>query len=199
MPSGRASPSHRGSGKILTREARLGGSLALPLSSIVCDTDHAFHLPENSFSFSELGVKLSTHPRLVIPRAIFDAMLVHARETLPQECCGFLAGEIVDGVARVSLHLPLTNELASPTEYAVPVRELVETAKRLRAANLRELAVYHSHPTSEPIPSRRDIDRNGYGDSVIHVIVGLAVEPPEVRAWWLTEAGAIPARWEVAD
>ena len=27
------------------------------------------------------------------------------------------------------------------------------------------LAVYHSHPTSEPVPSRRDVDENTYGES----------------------------------
>jgi proteasome lid subunit RPN8/RPN11 len=93
--------------------------------------------------------------------------------------------------------LPLTNELASPTEYAVPVTELLWAAKEMRAAGVIELAVYHSHPSSAPVPSRRDIERNGYGDAVVHVIIGLGGEAPDVRAWWLTGAGVLPAEWAV--
>lgn len=131
--------------------------------------------------------------RLVVAPDLFAAMVAHARAALPAEACGFLAGVLADGVGRVTVHIPLTNELASPTEYAVPVADLLRAAKEMRAAGVRELAVYHSHPTSEPVPSRRDIDRNGYGDAVAHVIIGLAGEEPDVRAWWLTDDGPRPA------
>ncbi len=135
--------------------------------------------------------------RLEVPSALFEAMLAHARSVSPNECCGFLAGHIEAGVGRVTHHIPLTNELASPTEYAVPVKELLQAAKEMRSAGTVELAVYHSHPTSAPIPSPRDIERNGYGDAVVHVIIGLAGDAPDVRAWWLTGAGVRPAEWVV--
>ena len=124
-------------------------------------------------------------------------MLAHAWGTAPNECCGFLAGTIEERIGRVTHHVPLTNELASPTEYAVPVKELLQAAKEMRSAGTVELAVYHSHPTSAPIPSRRDIERNGYGDTVVHVIIGLSGDAPDVRAWWLTDAGIVPAEWVV--
>lgn len=133
--------------------------------------------------------------RLEIPSAIVDAILAHAQSVSPNECCGFLAGNVEAGVGHVSHHVPLTNELASPTEYAVPVKELLRAAKEMRSSGVGELAVYHSHPTSAPVPSRRDIERNGYGDAVIHVIIGLTGNAPDVRAWWLTAAGVVPAEW----
>jgi proteasome lid subunit RPN8/RPN11 len=49
------------------------------------------------------------------------------------------------------------------------------------------LAFYHSHPTSEPVPSKTDLAENGYGDCVIHLIVSLTSVPPLVRGWWLRE------------
>ncbi|MFO0823167.1 MAG: Mov34/MPN/PAD-1 family protein, partial [Gemmataceae bacterium] len=51
---------------------------------------------------------------------------------------------------------------------------------------LELLAIYHSHPTSAPVPSRRDIERNSYGESVAHVIISLADAATVVKAWWLT-------------
>ena len=127
--------------------------------------------------------------RLVIPPAVRDAMIAHARAELPNECVGFLAGAVVDGVGTATQCLPLVNELGSPTEFLTEPHSVFAAYKAMRAAGNRELAVYHSHPTSPPIPSKKDIERNTYGPGVAWVIVGLADPVPEVRAWWLDEGG----------
>ena len=62
---------------------------------------------------------------------------------------------------------------------------------------LVELAVYHSHPTSAPVPSRTDLERN-YSPEVVNVIISLAGEAPSVRAWWLTDTDYREAEWEVS-
>ena len=67
----------------------------------------------------------------------------------------------------------------------------------MRSRGEEVLAVYHSHPASDPIPSRRDVEENTYGETVVHLIVGLAGEEPDVRAWWLTEGGFREAEWTV--
>ena len=67
----------------------------------------------------------------------------------------------------------------------------------MRAGGLELLAVYHSHPTSAPVPSARDLAGNTYGESVVHLIIGLAGAEPEVRAWWLADATYRPADWTV--
>jgi proteasome lid subunit RPN8/RPN11 len=120
--------------------------------------------------------------RLRVPRAVLDEMVAHARGCLPAEGCGFLAGT---GDA-VTHFLPLVNELASPTAFATEARSAFAAFKAMRAAGTELLAVYHSHPTSAPVPSRRDLEQNTYGPAVAWVIVGLAGDP-EVRAWWLGE------------
>jgi proteasome lid subunit RPN8/RPN11 len=122
--------------------------------------------------------------RLSIPQAIFEAMLAHARAELPAECCGQLAGTVVDGVGRVTQCFPLTNELKSPTEFLSDPRSTFAAHKALQASGTEVLAVYHSHPTSDPIPSRRDLERS-YGEHVMNLIIGLRKALPEVNAWWL--------------
>jgi [CysO sulfur-carrier protein]-S-L-cysteine hydrolase len=134
--------------------------------------------------------------RLVVPRPIFDAVLAHLRAALPAEGCGLLAGTVADGVGRVTLHLPLVNALESPTEYESDPRSMFAAHKAMRTAGVDVLAVYHSHPASPPVPSRRDRDRN-YSETVANLIVGMTNE--EARAWWLTTADAREAGWTIED
>ncbi len=110
--------------------------------------------------------------RLLIPRPIYEAMLAHAHVELPAECCGLLAGTIADGVGTMTHHFPLINALKSPTEYESEPRSMLGAQKAMRASGVVELAVYHSHPTSEPIPSRHDLERS-YGEHVVNLIIGL--------------------------
>jgi len=125
--------------------------------------------------------------RLSIPPSIFEEMILHARAELPAECCGILAGSIENGVGHVSEHYPLVNALASPTEYESEPRSMLAAHKAMRASGTEILAVYHSHPSSDPIPSQRDLERN-YGEGVLHLIIGLRSSKPDVRGWWLTSA-----------
>ena len=125
--------------------------------------------------------------RLALPRSILDAMIAHARRDLPNECCGLLAGGIEGGTGRVTQHFPIRNDLASPTEYLTSARDLLNAMKAVRAAGTDVLALYHSHPTSEPVPSRKDHERNEWGDAAAHVIISLQGEEPDVRAWWMGE------------
>ncbi|HJZ93341.1 MAG TPA: M67 family metallopeptidase [Gemmataceae bacterium] len=134
--------------------------------------------------------------RLVIPRPLYEAMLAHARAELPAECCGLLAGTVADGIGHVTLHLPLVNALKSPTEYESEPRSMFAAHKAMRATATDVLAVYHSHPATDPIPSRRDRERN-YGEGVINLIIGLRTAEPQVRGWWLTAESAREAEWAV--
>ena len=134
--------------------------------------------------------------RLVIPRPIYEAMLDHAKAELPAECCGQLAGTIVDGVGRVTLHLPLVNALTSPTEFLSDSASTRAEYKAVKATGTEVLAVYHSHPSSDPVPSRRDRERN-YGERIVNLIIGLRAAEPNVRGWWLTAESAREAAWDV--
>ena len=72
--------------------------------------------------------------RLLIPRPIYEAMLAHALAELPAECCGLLAGTIIDGVGTVLHHFPLVNVLHSPTEFESEPRSMLDAQKAMRAS-----------------------------------------------------------------
>ncbi|HKB37879.1 MAG TPA: M67 family metallopeptidase [Gemmataceae bacterium] len=124
--------------------------------------------------------------RLEVPRAVFEAILEQARAELPNECCGLLAGTVEGEVGRVVERYALVNELASPVEFVGEARGQFAAEKDMRRKGLDVLAVYHSHPTTAPVPSRKDLARN-YSKDVVNLIISLAGPEPVVRGWWLTE------------
>jgi len=137
---------------------------------------------------------LSTPFRLELPRAVYDEMLDQARAEFPNECCGLLAGVLEEGVARVVRRFPLINEAASPTEY-LAAKSLGEANRQRRECGLEFLAVYHSHPTSPPVPSKKDL-AEFYWDGHMSLIISLAGTEPEVRGWWLTNTDYREAEWK---
>jgi proteasome lid subunit RPN8/RPN11 len=130
---------------------------------------------------------------LQIPRRLHDEMLAQAVAELPNECCGLLAGR--DG--RVTHRYPLTNALASPVRYESDPAAMFAAFKDMRERGIEELAIYHSHPTTEPVPSRTDLERNFYGDAVVHLIISLKDGQPVMRAWRLAEATFAEIGWDI--
>lgn len=127
-------------------------------------------------------------PPLRIPSAILEGLRAHARAEAPLECCGLLAGEAgpggdaTGGLART--RYPIRNAARSRTRFLSDSRDLLRAHKAMRARGETLLAIYHSHPAWAAIPSRRDVDRNHYGDTPC-LIVSTLTEPAEVRVWRL--------------
>ena len=132
---------------------------------------------------------------LRIPQVLFNEMIEQARAELPNECCGLLAGRITGGVGVVTHRYPLVNAAADPRLFESEPRSMLAATKDMNRHETDVLAVYHSHPTSEPVPSRTDLERN-YSEGVVNLIISLAGEEPAVRGWWLTAADYREAAWE---
>jgi len=146
---------------------------------------------------------MATPPRfrLLLPQSIYDEMVAHSQAELPAECCGLLAGRLpAEGEPRdpvkVEVRYPLRNELQSPTQFLSDGRSMLDAMRDMRQRDIEMLAVYHSHPASSPLPSKRDLERN-YSEAVINFILSLAGPTPELRGWWLRDAEYEPAEWEV--
>ena len=139
---------------------------------------------------------MSTSFRLLLPTQLLADMIAQAQAELPYECCGMLAGRVEGGAGIVEARYPLVNAAASPVEYLSDPQSMFEADRARRRDGLEFLAVYHSHPTSEPIPSRTDRERN-YSEDVVNFIISLKGGEPEVRGWWLTAEAFREADWEV--
>ena len=91
-----------------------------------------------------------------------QALLAHAREVAPRECCGLLigTGSEVDGSIRSA------NVDPDPNRYQLDPVLHVATSRSLRGSRRKVLGVYHSHPHSPPVPSRTDLLEAYYPDFV---------------------------------
>lgn len=121
---------------------------------------------------------VARRPPLLIPADILGLMLDHCRREAPLECCGILGGIF----PLVSSFHPLRNAAASPTAYDADPLEIIAANRRMRERGEVYLAIYHSHPRWEALPSRADLERNFYGLTP-RIIVSLLHEPPDVRLW----------------
>ena len=110
---------------------------------------------------------------MVIPPAIRDEMRAHASEEAPNECCGVVV--LKDGVA--DRYLRGSNRLASPYRYELEI----DPAVWFLEDEGYELAVFHSHPETEPRPSRTDQELAGLWAGRPFLIYGLRLD--ELRAW----------------
>lgn|SRR5262245_25563024 len=138
--------------------------------------------------------------RLLLPRKLYEQMVAQAKAELPNECCGLLAGRLEDGgrVGCVLACYPLVNAAASPREYLSEPKSMFNAVRDMDRKGLEILAVYHSHPTSEPIPSRTDLERS-FSDWVVNFILSLSSEPATMRGWWLTATEFHEADWQLIE
>jgi [CysO sulfur-carrier protein]-S-L-cysteine hydrolase len=131
---------------------------------------------------------------LEIPRELHDAMVAHCERESPLECCGILGGT---GPRVSSLH-PLRNDLVSETRYNADPHDLITAHIALRERGADMLAIYHSHPRWQAVPSKTDLDENHYGP-VPRIIVSLVGDSPEVRVWRLDADSYHELPWRIVE
>ncbi|MGH3001225.1 MAG: Mov34/MPN/PAD-1 family protein [Gaiellaceae bacterium] len=116
---------------------------------------------------------------MVVPAEIRAELHAHAAEEAPDECCGLVV--LRDGVAE--RYVRGRNRLASPYRYELEIDPAVWF---LEDEGL-ELAVFHSHPETAPVPSRTDRELAGLWSSRPFLIYGLKLE--ELRGWRIAREG----------
>lgn len=127
-----------------------------------------------------------------LSRALYDEMVDHARADAPNECCGMVATS--DGQA-VKVYRAV-NAAASPLRYEIDGAEQYRIQMDIDDAGHELGAIYHSHTRSKPYPSQTDINLAFYPEA-LYVIVGLASEEPEVRAFYIRDGQVTEAELEV--
>ena len=127
-----------------------------------------------------------------LSRALYDEMVDHARAEAPNECCGMVATS--DGRA-VKVYRAV-NAAASPLRYEIDGAEQYRIQMDIDDAGHDLGAIYHSHTRSKPYPSQTDINLAFYPEA-LYVIVGLAGEEPEVRAFYIRDGQVTEAELEV--
>ena len=117
--------------------------------------------------------------QLEIPTDIFERMLTLVKANASVETCGILAGRD----ARVEKLYEMTNVENRSYHFMMEPREQFTVVKDIRAAGLKILGIYHSHPETPARPSKEDI-RLALIPDVTHIIVSLQnLECPVVKGF----------------
>ena len=139
---------------------------------------------------------------LELPQSLIDEMVAHARDDLPNECCGIIARS---AGGELSLYRT-TNAEASPWRFNIPAPELLHLYNAIEGAGGDMLVIYHSHVASEARPSPTDLNiarmHKGAAEWPYWVLVSLEHEEPSVRAWRIDDGAepdtVVPAEIELA-
>jgi proteasome lid subunit RPN8/RPN11 len=110
---------------------------------------------------------------VVVPDAIRAELVAHAREESPNECCGLVL--VRDGIAVE--YIRGVNKLASPYRYELYIDPVLWS----EIDESVEQVVFHSHPETEPRPSRTDRELAGLWAGRPFLIYGVKLD--DLRAW----------------
>jgi proteasome lid subunit RPN8/RPN11 len=119
-----------------------------------------------------------------ISQSLIDEMVAHAREDLPDECCGMVGG----AGGEASVVIPVVNSAASPLRFEMDPQGQYNALKAIEDDGKEMLAIYHSHTKSAAYPSQTDVNQAVNWPDAIYLIVSLQdPEAPEVKGYWLKE------------
>ena len=117
-----------------------------------------------------------------IPKGIYDALLAHAREDAPNECCGLIGGE--NGVATTVYRA--RNAEASPLRYNLDPQDQFRIMTEMEEKGEELSAIYHSHTASPAYPSQTDINLAAY-PGTLYLIVSLAEGEKDLRGFQIED------------
>ena len=119
---------------------------------------------------------------MVIPAEIRAELEAHARSEEPNEACGLVA--LRDRVAE--RYIPARNAAASPYRFELET----EPENWFLEDEGYELAVFHSHISSRPRPSRTDVENIGLWEGRPYLILSLGTG--ELAAWEISDGQISP-------
>lgn len=146
-----------------------------------------------------------------LQRAHVNAMLAHAFEEWPLECCGIVAttalpdgGLPAPGEQRqVTQIVRAKNEEASPYRFSIhPLKGYKRISDLLDEQGQAIAGTYHSHTGSEAIASPTDIRmmETFFAPPFFHFVVGVRDwRQPELRVFHIADGAATEQAFEVAD
>ena len=118
---------------------------------------------------------------------ILDAIRAHGQETYPEECCGFLLGEMKPDGNHVTALQRVENRREENRErrYTITPADYQAADRAARKQGVDIVGIYHSHPDHPARPSATDLaDATfpGYTYVIVSVQQGRAAD---LTAWSL--------------
>jgi proteasome lid subunit RPN8/RPN11 len=132
----------------------------------------------------EIAVKIETTAlsEAIMPRTVYDEIIIHAREGKPEEVCGILRGR---GLRADALYRGRNIAADRIDNYEVDPQTLLLQFD-FEDEGDEMMGIYHSHPISEAYPSATDAWNAHYPDSIYFICSLEFDEAPVIRAFRMT-------------
>jgi proteasome lid subunit RPN8/RPN11 len=89
----------------------------------------------------------------------WQAMVLHAERTYPNECCGAMLGRVSGDNKQVVAAVPIENSFSGEqnARYELRAEDLLEADRAARARGLDLIGIFHSHPDCDAYFSQTDL------------------------------------------
>ena len=132
---------------------------------------------------------------LRLRQQVFDEVIADCLRDPAHERAGLIGGIDDLGIAVY----PVPNRAADPkTRFALDPHHQIEAMRRMRERGETLFAIYHSHPTSEAVPSARDQAEAAY-PNLGYLIVSLQTSPPTMGVFAYDGTRFLERALRVAD
>lgn len=125
------------------------------------------------------------HSKIKIKAKVLDFILKHAEITSPQECCGFLYGQVGEiRSVQLARAVPNSHPGDKKVRFTVHPKDYIQAERFASASGMALLGVYHSHPRHPAVPSEEDLKFAHWGFSYIIVSLQEGISD-RIRSWFL--------------
>lgn len=124
---------------------------------------------------------------------LYDELVEYAKEHLPEEACGLIAGiETEDGRDIKKIYY-LENTDHTTDHFTLSPRDQMAAIKDMRANGYKPLGNWHSHPESPSRPSKEDV-KLAYDPKASYLILSLMAKYPVLNSYHIEQS-----IWEKED
>ena len=113
---------------------------------------------------------------------LYDDIVKYAKEHLPEEACGLIAGKETEEGRLVEKVYFLTNVDHAEDHFTLDPKEQLAAIKDMRENGYKPLGNWHSHPSSPSRPSDEDI-RLSFDKNASYFILSLMAENPVLNSF----------------
>lgn len=120
--------------------------------------------------------------RIYLHSKDYDSITEYAKNHLPKESCGLIAGTEDERGRHIEKVYFLTNIDDAEDHFTMDPREQLEAVKDMRANALKPLGNWHSHPDSPSRPSKEDI-KLAYDPGASYMIISFMAGTPVLNSF----------------
>ena len=113
---------------------------------------------------------------------LYDEIVQYAKEHLPEESCGLIAGEIDGDNKTIKKVYFLENTDHAEDHFTLNPKEQLEAVKDMRKNGYKPLGNWHSHPSSPSRPSVEDI-KLAYDKEASYMIISFLTKAPVINSF----------------